>query len=42
VMSCFLLLVMLTRVVSGKSIPRRVGLCTRILRLRVPMDGILF
>jgi hypothetical protein len=31
-----------TRVVSGKSKPKRVGLCTRILSLIVPMDGILF
>jgi hypothetical protein len=30
------------RVVSEKSKPMRVGLHTRILRLRVPMDGILF
>jgi hypothetical protein len=30
------------RVVSGKSKPLRVGLCTRILRLRAPMDDILF
>jgi hypothetical protein len=30
------------RVVSGKSKPKRVGLCTGILRLRAPMDGILF
>jgi hypothetical protein len=42
VRSCFLLLAMLMKVVSGKSKPMRVGLCTRILRLRVPMDGILF
>jgi hypothetical protein len=34
--------VMLTRVVSGKSKPMRVGLRTGILRLRAPMDGILF
>jgi hypothetical protein len=34
--------VMLTRVVSGKSKPMRVGLRTRIIRLRVLMDGILF
>jgi hypothetical protein len=38
----FLLLPMLTRVVSGKSKPMRAGLRTMILRLRVPMDGILF
>jgi hypothetical protein len=30
------------RVVSGKSKLMRVGLCTGILRLRVPMDGIPF
>jgi hypothetical protein len=30
------------RVVSGKSKSMRVGLRTGILRLRVPMDGILF
>jgi hypothetical protein len=30
------------RVVSGKSKPMRVGLCTGILRLRALMDGILF
>jgi hypothetical protein len=34
--------VMPTRVVSGKSKPMRDGLRTGILRLRVPMDGILF
>jgi hypothetical protein len=34
--------VMLTRVVSGKSNPMRVGLCTGILRLRMLMDDILF
>jgi hypothetical protein len=38
----FLFLVMSMRVVSGKSKPMRVGLCTGILRLRAPMDGILF
>jgi hypothetical protein len=42
VRSCFLLLAMPMRVVSGKSKPMRVGLCTGILRLSVPMDGILF
>jgi hypothetical protein len=42
VRNCFLSLAMLTRVVSGKSKPMRVGLRTRILRLRVLMDGILF
>jgi hypothetical protein len=31
-----------TRVASGKSKPMRDGLRTGILRLRVPMDGILF
>jgi hypothetical protein len=30
------------RVVSGKSKSMMVGLCTRNLRLRVPMDYILF
>jgi hypothetical protein len=30
------------RVVSGKSKPMRVGLRTGILRLRTPMDVILF
>jgi hypothetical protein len=30
------------RVVSGKSKPMRVGLHIGILRLRTPMDGILF
>jgi hypothetical protein len=34
--------VMPMRVVSGKSKPMRVGLRTRILMLRVPMDDILF
>jgi hypothetical protein len=38
----FLLLAMPTRVVSGKSKPMRVGLRTGILRLRAPMDVILF
>jgi hypothetical protein len=38
----FLLPVMPTRVVSGKSKPMRVGLHTGILRLRVPMGSILF
>jgi hypothetical protein len=33
---------MLTRVVSGKSKPMRVGLHTGFLRLRALMDGILF
>jgi hypothetical protein len=31
-----------TRVVSGRSKPMRVGLCTGTLRLRASMDGILF
>jgi hypothetical protein len=30
------------RVVSGRSKLRRVGLCTGILRLRAPMDVIVF
>jgi hypothetical protein len=30
------------RVVSGRSKPISVGLCTEILRLRALMDGILF
>jgi hypothetical protein len=34
--------VMSMRVVSGKSKPRSVRLRTRILRLGVPIDGILF
>jgi hypothetical protein len=38
----FLFLVIPIRVVSGKSKPMRVGLCTRILKLRASMDGILF
>jgi hypothetical protein len=42
VRNCFLLPAMPMRVVSGKSKPTRVGLCTGILRLRAPMDGILF
>jgi hypothetical protein len=42
VRSYFLLLAMPTRVVSGKSKPARVGLCTEILRLRAPMDDIIF
>jgi hypothetical protein len=42
VRNCFLFPVMPTRVVSGKSKPMRVGLHTGILRLRAPMDGILF
>jgi hypothetical protein len=42
VRSYLLLLAKLTRVVSGKYKPMRVGLRTEILRLRVLMDGILF
>jgi hypothetical protein len=38
----FLFLVMSTWVLSGKSKPMRVGLRIGILRLRAPMDGILF
>jgi hypothetical protein len=38
----FLLPAMPMRVVGGKSKPMRDGLRTGILRLRVPMDGILF
>jgi hypothetical protein len=38
----FLFPAMLMRVVSGKYKPMRVRLCIGILRLRVPMDGILF
>jgi hypothetical protein len=40
--NCFLFLVMPTRIVSGKSKLMRVGLHTGILKLRVPMDVILF
>jgi hypothetical protein len=39
---CFLFPMMPTRVVSGRSKLLTVGLCTRILRLRVSMDDILF
>jgi hypothetical protein len=42
VRNCFLLPVMPIRVVSEKSKPMRVGLRTGILRLKAPMDGILF
>jgi hypothetical protein len=42
VRNCFLLLVMPTRVVSGKYKPMRDGLRTGILRLRMLMDDILF
>jgi hypothetical protein len=38
----FLFLMMPMRVVSGKSRLKRVGLHTGILRLRAPMDDILF
>jgi hypothetical protein len=40
--NCFLLPAMPMRVASGKSKPMRVGLRTGILRLRMPMDDILF
>jgi hypothetical protein len=42
VSNCFLLPAMPTRIVSGKSKSMRVGFRTGILRLRAPMDGILF
>jgi hypothetical protein len=42
VRNCFLLPAMPMMVVSGKSKPMRVGLRTEILRLRMPMDDILF
>jgi hypothetical protein len=42
VRNCFLLPVILMRVVSGKSKSMRDGLHTGILRLRIPMDDILF
>jgi hypothetical protein len=42
VRNCFLLPAMPTRVASGKSKPMRVGLHTRIPRLRMPMHGIPF
>jgi hypothetical protein len=42
VRNCFLFLVMPMRVVSGKSNLMRVGVRTGILRLRAPMDGVLF
>jgi hypothetical protein len=38
----FLSPVMPTRVSSGRSKPLRVGLHTRISRLRAPMEAILF
>jgi hypothetical protein len=42
VSNCFLFPAMATRVVNGKSKLMRVRLHTRILRLGVLMDGILF
>jgi hypothetical protein len=42
VRNCFLFPVMPMRVVRVKSKPMSVGLCTGILRLRAPMDDILF
>jgi hypothetical protein len=42
VKSCFLFSVMPMRAVSEKSKPMRVELRTGIIRLGVPMDGILF
>jgi hypothetical protein len=42
VRNCFLFLVMPVRFINGKCNPMRVGLHTRILRLKVLMDGILF
>jgi hypothetical protein len=42
VRNCFLLPAMPVRVVSGKSKPIRVKFRTVILRLRAPMDDILF
>jgi hypothetical protein len=39
---CFLLLAMLTRIVSGRSKPVRVRPRTGILRLRASMNDILF
>jgi hypothetical protein len=42
VRNCFLLPVMPTRVVNGKSKPMRDGLRTGILGLRMLMDDILF
>jgi hypothetical protein len=39
---CFLFPTMPMRVVSGRSMPMRVGLRTGILKLRVSIDGILF
>jgi hypothetical protein len=42
VRNCFLFPVMPMRVVNGKSKQMRVGLRTGIVRLRTPMDDILF
>jgi hypothetical protein len=42
VRSFFLLPVMQTRDVRGRSKPKRIGHLTGILRLRALMDGILF
>jgi hypothetical protein len=42
VRSYFLFPVIPMRVISGKSKSRRVGFRTGILRLKAPMDGILF
>jgi hypothetical protein len=42
VRNCFLFLVIPMRVLREKSKPMRVVLCTEILRLREPMDDILF
>jgi hypothetical protein len=42
VRNCFLFSMMPMRVVNGKSRPRRVRLCTWILRPKAPMDDILF
>jgi hypothetical protein len=39
---CFLFSAMLTRVVSEKSKPMRVGLCTGMLRLSALINAILF
>jgi hypothetical protein len=42
VRNCFLFPAMPMRVISGKFGLMRVGLCTRILRLRALIDDILF
>jgi hypothetical protein len=42
VRSFLFFLAMPMRVSSGRSTPTRVGLLTGILKLRAPMDGILF